>query len=106
MIMMLYAEMSEEVAFDDPVSAQVNLTRIICCVILHVLLIPEIDSALSMMKYSINHSDQFKYLLVENKGDVKSDIAVVPFLIATTKLAGAFLAECINMIVICSSKST
>ena len=73
---------------------------------LHVLIIPEIDSALKMMRYTINHSNEFKYLIIENKMDHKSEIAGVPFMIATAKLVGAFLAEIINMVVICSSGST
>ena len=98
--------MTAESTYNDPASLEVNITRIICCLALHVLIIPEIDSALLMMRYSINHSEEFKYLIIENEDNHKSELAAVPFMIATSKLVGAFLAEIINMVVICSSGST
>ena len=107
MIMLLYNEMYTEASFDDPASMAVNLTRFICCKILHVLVIPEIDSALNMMRYAMNHAPNFKYLLVDQVEEDKHDyeVATIPFAVAATKLIGGFLAEIINMIVICSSPS-
>ena len=63
LISLLYIEMTrkENLNWSEPCKLSVIIARIICCLLLHVQIIPEINSALGMMRYALDNADEFVY---------------------------------------------
>ena len=79
----------------------INDARVICALILHVSLMPEIRCSLDLMSFCANNKD----LLRRNKGTCSYVNIGLPFLLSLMKLIGGFITEIANIIVIVESSS-
>ena len=73
-------------------STAVNCTRLLCAIILHMTIMPEIHCALELMCYCKNHPKVFYGM-----GNV------APFMVGVMKLTGGLLTEIVN--ILCINKS-
>lgn len=72
----------------EPSTASLNMARLICGLLLHVQLIPEVRTAFGMMKFVTTNGKEFK-CGVNNLG--------APFSIAVVKFFAVFLCEMLNL---------
>ena len=75
-------------------SWQINMARVICAFILHLTIMPEIETSLQALRFAYNNDERFY-----NKN------IVYPTLVMLMKLYGGFLTEFINILVIVQSDS-
>ena len=97
LITLIAYEMWVKFAKDDlyePSTASLNMTRLICALLLHVQLIPEVRTAFGMMKFVTTNAKEFK-CGVANLG--------TPFLIAVVKFLAVLFCEILNLNLICAS---
>lgn len=80
----------------EPSTPSLNMARLVCALLLHVQLIPEVRTAFGMMKYVTTNGSEFK-CGVNNLG--------APFTIAVVKFFAVFLCEMLNLNLICTSTS-
>ena len=73
-------------------SWQINMARVICAFILHLTIMPEIETSLQALRFAYNNDERFY-----NKN------IVYPTLVMLMKLYGGFLTEFINILVIVQS---
>lgn len=77
-------------------TASLNMARLICALLLHIQLIPEVRTAFGMMRFVITNGNDFK-CGINNLG--------TPFSIAVVKFFAVFLCEILNLNLICTSES-
>ena len=68
---------------------KINCTRLLCAFLLHMTVVPEVRTALDLMKYAKNNGNNFN-----------GRSAVFPFMIAFMKLFGGLTTEIINILII------
>ena len=73
----------------------VNFSRIICALLLHILIVPEIRTAMSMLDYASHMPFEFR-----------GNGSVYPFILGMLKCTSGMLTEFVNVMIIIKSDST
>ena len=73
----------------------VNFSRIICALLLHILIVPEVRTAMSMLDYA--SQEPFGFL---------GNGSIYPFLLGVLKCSSGMLTEFVNVMIIVKSQTT